>query len=421
MYKFIHTADIHLDSPLYRLAVYEGAPVEDVRRASRRAFENLVDLAIAEPVDFILIAGDLFDGDWKDYNTGLYFITQIHRLKTAGIGVYIVSGNHDAASQMTRRLPYPDNVHIFDHRQPETHRIDHLNVAIHGQSFTRAVIKDNLARRYPEPLSEHFNIGLLHTSLTGREGHETYAPCSLADLTSRGYDYWALGHVHQFEIAAHDPPVVFSGCIQGRHARETGAKGAVMVTVAEGLSPEIVHHPLDVVRWVHLTVNLDGAATLQEGLDRFVAALDPETHRHDSMPLIVRVIFTGETSAHGPIAGDLAYWIEAIRSTAVAHFGERIWMEKVRVATRHPQTDKNQPMDPGPLRELRELVDEILADSDQLATLGDELAPLFRKLPVAYRQGRGALDPADTDQMRRIVEQAQALLTRGLIKEIRGA
>jgi DNA repair exonuclease SbcCD nuclease subunit len=172
MIKFIHTADIHLDSPLHRLETYEGVPAAEIRQASRRAFENLIDLAVAEAVNFVLITGDLFDGDWKDYHTGLYFIRQMHRLKAAGIDVYIVSGNHDAAGQMTRRLPYPDNVHLFDHRRPQTHRIGDLNVAVHGQSFAGPVVLDNLARGYPEPLPGCFNIGLLHTSLTGREGHE---------------------------------------------------------------------------------------------------------------------------------------------------------------------------------------------------------------------------------------------------------
>ena len=135
MIKFIHTADIHLDSPLHRLEAYEGAPVEEIRQASRRAFENLVELAVAENVDFVLVAGDLFDGDWKDYNTGLYFIKQIHRLKKADIDVFIVSGNHDAAGRMTRALPYPENVHVFSHKKPETQTLDTLKVAIHGQRF----------------------------------------------------------------------------------------------------------------------------------------------------------------------------------------------------------------------------------------------------------------------------------------------
>jgi len=421
MFKFIHTADIHLDSPLHRLEAYEGAPVAEIRQASRRAFENLIDLAVAESVNFVLIAGDLFDGDWKDYHTGLYFITQIHRLKTAGIAVFIVSGNHDAAGRMTRSLPYPENVHVFSSKTPETRTLDELKVAVHGQSFATPAVMDNLALGYPEPLSGYFNIGLLHTSLTGREGHETYAPCTLEDLQTRGYDYWALGHVHQYEIAALDPPVVFPGCIQGRHARETGAKGAMVVTVSEGSLPEIVHHPLDVIRWAQLSVDLEDLETKQAGLDRFVDALEGQVHRHDPLPLIVRVSFSGETDAHAQIAGDLEYWKEAVRSAAVAHFGERVWVEKVTVVTRLPNRGTAQALDPGPLRELERLVAAVQADNDLLRILGDELAGLFRKLPAEYRQEDGALDPADTVQLRQIVDQAQALLIKGLQKEARDA
>ncbi|MCP5049968.1 MAG: DNA repair exonuclease, partial [bacterium] len=239
----MHTADIHLDSPLHRLEAYEGAPVEEVRQASRRAFENLIDFAVGESVDFVLIAGDLFDGDWKDYNTGLYFIRQVHRLKQADIYVFIISGNHDAAGRMTRVLPYLENVGVFSHKKPETKTLDTLKVAIHGQSFSTSAVTDNMALAYPDPVPGYFNIGLLHTSLNGREGHENYAPCTVEDLKNRGYDYWALGHVHQSEIVSSDPFIVFPGCIQGRHIRETGDKGGVLVTVESGSAPEVLHYP----------------------------------------------------------------------------------------------------------------------------------------------------------------------------------
>ncbi len=417
MFKFIHTADIHLDSPLHRLEAYEGAPVAEIRQASRRAFENLIDLALTESVDVVLIAGDLFDGDWKDYHTGLYFITQIHRLKTAGIAVFVVSGNHDAAGRMTRSLPYPDNVHVFSTRSPETRKLEALKIAVHGQSFATAAIKNNLALGYPEPVSGYFNIGLLHTSLTGRDGHETYAPCTLADLQSRGYDYWALGHVHQFEIAAASPPVVFPGCLQGRHARETGPKGALLVTVADDSPPEIIHQPLDVIRWIQLAVNLEGAPTEQACLDRFVDVLEEQTRRNAPVPIIIRVALAGKTAVHEQMAGDLEYVKEAFRSTAIAHFGDRVWIDKLTVATQPPTRDGQAPIDPGPLRELERLVAEIQADDDLLQLLGEELTDLFRKLPAEYRQGPGAIDPADPAQLQHIVNQAYAMLTRGLKRE----
>jgi DNA repair exonuclease SbcCD nuclease subunit len=412
--KFIHTADIHLDSPLYRLEAYEGAPVEEVRQASRRAFENLIDLAIEESVDFVLIAGDLFDGDWKDYNTGLYFIKQAGRLSDARIQVFIVSGNHDAAGKMTRSLPYPDNVHVLSWRKPETRIIDHLKVAVHGQSFSKVAVTDNLAIDYPEPVPGHFNIGLLHTSLTGRAGHENYAPCSLDDLLYKGFDYWALGHVHQFEMVSQEPPIIFSGCIQGRHVRETGAKGCVLVTAEDGEPLEITRHDMDVIRWERVHVDLEGVIRFDEILDRFQDGLAAVLDRHNPKPVVARVEFSGQTDLHPRIAADPEHIKESVRSTAMANFGDRAWIEKVKVRT---TPRGNSVSEPGPLHELGLLVDDLMSIDTNLIALGKSLSVLFQKLPPDYRQGESRLQPDDPQQMRELVEQARALLVQRLKKE----
>ncbi len=421
MFKFIHTADIHLDSPLHRLESYEGAPVEEIRQATRRAFENLIETALGESVDFLLIAGDLFDGDWRDYNTGLFFVSQMQRLKTAGIRVYIVSGNHDAAGRMTRSLPFPENVHVFSPRQPGTQKHERTGVAIHGQSFANAAVMDNLARHYPEPVPGYFNIGLLHTSLNGREGHENYAPCSLEDLQNRGYDYWALGHVHQFEMVASDPPTVFPGCIQGRNIRETGVKGSVLVVVDENRTPEITPCPHAVIRWARLEVDLNHAATREAALDAFKDTLATLLDRSASWPFIVRATFNGQTPAHAAIVGDLDYWKEAVRSIAVANYGERVWVEKIIVGTSAPPKSEAAAVDPGPLRELDHLVADLQRDEKQLRAVAEALSPLLQRMPADYRQGENALNPDDTDHLRQIVGQAYALLVKGLKQENSGA
>lgn len=134
-FRFLHAADIHLDSPLTGLARYEGLPVEDVRNATRAAFDNLIHFACKEAVDFVVIAGDLFDGDWRDMRAGLYFARAMGRLQQAGIPVYLLQGNHDAGSVVTKNLPWPDNVHRFGTRAPQTFRLDALDVALHGWSF----------------------------------------------------------------------------------------------------------------------------------------------------------------------------------------------------------------------------------------------------------------------------------------------
>ncbi|MEN9581183.1 MAG: hypothetical protein RJA70_4192, partial [Pseudomonadota bacterium] len=215
--KIVHAADLHVDSPLTGLARYEGAPVDQIRGATRRAFENLVQLCLDEEVQLLLLAGDLFDGEWKDYTTGLFFVGQLLRLKPAGIPVVLVKGNHDAASVVTRHLTLPSHVTELSSRAPETRLFEQLGIAVHGQSYAERAEYNNLAANYPDALPGCLNIGLLHTCVTGRAGHEPYAPCGLEGLLAKNYDYWALGHIHEREILHEDPWVVFPGNLQGRH------------------------------------------------------------------------------------------------------------------------------------------------------------------------------------------------------------
>jgi DNA repair exonuclease SbcCD nuclease subunit len=144
MFKFIHAADVHLDSPLRGLSKYESAPVESIRNACRKAFENLVDLAIEEKVAFVLLAGDLYDGDWKDYSTGIFLSHQMGRLGKIGIPVFAVAGNHDAANRMTKALDVPANMKIFSSRKVETIRLDNCSVVIHGRSFGTQHVDKNI-------------------------------------------------------------------------------------------------------------------------------------------------------------------------------------------------------------------------------------------------------------------------------------
>ena len=147
MFKFIHAADVHLDSPLHRLDTYEGVPVDQFRQATRRAFENLIQLALDEKVSFVTIAGDLYDGDWKDYNTGLYLVSQLKRLNDTNIPVFILAGNHDAASRITKTLRFPENVRMFPVNEPATFYLDGPQVALHGQGFASASVKKDLSKR----------------------------------------------------------------------------------------------------------------------------------------------------------------------------------------------------------------------------------------------------------------------------------
>ncbi len=417
MFKFIHAADIHLDSPLYKLDSYEGAPVDEIRQATRRAFKNLVQTAIDEHVDFIIIAGDLYDGDWKDFNTGLYLVSQTGKLREAGISVYITYGNHDAASRITRALRLPDNVHIFPSNEPATFSIHNLHIAIHGMSFAVPAIKEDLSRLYPSPIPGYFNIGVLHTSLSGREGHEPYAPSTLAGLRQKGYDYWALGHVHTKEILCADPPILFPGNIQGRHIREAGPKGCMLVSVDDKGSVDLEFKPLDVTRWAMLNVDSKGAETGYDIIDLFREQLENLLNENPGMPLVVRVIIEGETPAHQEVLSNPEKWNNEIRAAALDTSREMVWVEKIQIRMRAPLSGQNLRERGEAMGELLKLFDELAADPDLLHCLSDELIDLDKKIPKEIKEGPDGIRINDVKWLKELLEQARPMLIQRLMQK----
>lgn len=402
MLRFIHAADIHLDSPLRGLETYPDAPVEQIRGAARRAFDNLIELALDEEVSFVLLAGDLFDGDWKDYNTGLYFMHRMGRLREAGIRVFIVAGNHDAASQLTRSLRLPDNVTLFGSRRPETDILSGVGVAVHGQSFAARSVSEDLSLGYPPPEPGLFNIGLLHTSLSGRPGHEPYAPATPEGLAARGYDYWALGHVHQREVVATEPWIVFPGNIQGRHIREIGPKGCTLVTVGDGRVVDVEARELDVLRFAMVRVHPGECSRLSEVLDLTRTAVEAELAAAGGRPLAVRVSLEGPAEAHQLLHRRIDSLRDEIRGLA-ATLGE-VWLEKLVLATTPVQAVLLP--EESPLAGLSVSLDGLDFDPSMLAAMIPEWPGLAAKLPPEMRDHElFHPDPAAIENLRRDVRE----------------
>ncbi|MGD9646780.1 MAG: exonuclease SbcCD subunit D [Pirellulales bacterium] len=409
MFKFLHAADLHLDSPMLGLERYPGAPADRLRGATREALENLVQLALDEQVQFVVLAGDVYDGDWPDHNTGLYFVNQMNRLREGGVPVFLIAGNHDAANRMTRTLRLPEHVTVLSNRSPQSVEVERCGAVVHGQSFPRQEVWDNLAAGYPKAIRGAFNIGLLHTCATGGSAsHERYAPCSLDDLRGREYDYWALGHIHQRAEVLREPLALFPGNLQGRHVRETGPKGCLIVEVDDRFQPQARFEPLDVVRWQRIVLAVQPNECVDELCVHFAAELKRAVDDAGERLMALRVEIAGACRAHQQLCARPEQWRTELRAIANDAGGDQAWIERIEFRTQ-PPADYDVVGD-GPLAEIIEVVRGYASRPERLRELASELDDLLRKLPVDLREGPEALRFDDPEWLSELVRQAQPLL-----------
>lgn len=387
-FSFIHAADLHIDSPLAALGRRDADVAARFAGAGRKAVQNLIDETINSQAAFLILAGDIFDGDWPDYATGLFFVGELARLDRADIPVFIIRGNHDAASKMSRSLNWPPNVKEFSTRKAESHTLDSMQVMLHGRSFAERNVPDDFVATYPVARQGWLNIGILHTALDGLRGHESYAPCSEDQLRQFGYDYWALGHIHKREIVARDPWIVFPGNIQGRSVRETGPKGAMRVTVDTGRIDSVEPITLDAARWANVHVDVSGLANETQILDALDEQLASIVAQSEDRPVAVRFTLTGASAQHGQLLAGLDDIQAEARSLALRH-ADDCWVEKIRLDIRPPE-------------DIPALSDADALEVDQL--LDD-----------------AAVDPAFDGTIKSLINDIQAKLPRELQEEFSGA
>ena len=393
--KLVHAADIHLDSPMHGLTAYDTAPVAELRLATRNAFRGLVDLCLDEAVDALLIGGDLYDGDWHDYATGAFFVREMVRLREAGIPVVVVTGNHDAASRITKALRVPDNVRLLSVETPETVVFDELGLAVHGQGYATAAVLEDLSAAYPAPRSGLVNVGLLHTSADGRFDHAPYAPCRVERLAAHGYDFWGLGHVHERMLLHADPPVLFPGCLQGRSVRETGPKGATVVTFGADHVPSLDARTLDVVRWSVVDVDASTLTDTDEVLTAVSESLTTEIAAADGRLLAARIRIVGESPAHSTLLRSARRFEWDVRGAAAEVAGDEAWIEKVQVRTAPVGAAERSEV---PADDVFSALSAAVSDAD-VADLVGELDGLAGKL-----RGAIAWDPADEGVVRELLD-----------------
>ncbi|MFE9751613.1 exonuclease SbcCD subunit D [Saccharothrix saharensis] len=315
--RIVHAADIHLDSPLRGLSRFvDDDLAQQLRLASRRAMENLVKLVVDKGAHALVLAGDIYDGDWRDYATGQFFARQMDVLHQHGVRVFMVAGNHDAASVVTKAVPLPGNVAVMSTDKAETLTVDDLGLVVHGQGFASKAVDANLALAYPDRVDGLVNVGILHTAVSGAEGHARYAPCSPADLERKDYEYFALGHVHARRVVNQGHRVAaFSGNLQGRHVNETGPKGALVVDLTVDQEAVLSFEPLDVARWGKVEVDATGLCSTDDVFDTVERRLSEERASTGDRPLLARVTITGDTAAAGALS-DRVRLTETVRSLA---------------------------------------------------------------------------------------------------------
>ncbi|MBC6416630.1 MAG: DNA repair exonuclease, partial [Rhodospirillales bacterium] len=279
----------------------------------------------------------------------------------------------------------PDNVHVFAAQAAQTFQLEELNVALHGQSFRQPAVTDNLVPGYPAPLPGAFNIGVLHTALGGRGNHANYAPCSLPELVGKGYDYWALGHVHRREVLHERPHVVFPGNLQGRHIREAGPKGACLVTVEAGEVAAVEALTFDVVRWALLEVDVAAAGNTADVVELMRQALERERASAEGRLLSARIVLQGRTGLHARLTTDADNLTDQARAAALGLGDEAAWVERVAVRTAPPVGAAALAAREDSFGDLQRMLKQAPDDEALLRQLQMDIGELIRRLPHDLR------------------------------------
>lgn len=404
--KIVHAADIHLDSPLRGLSRLGDEAAKALRGATREALVNLVKLVQDEDARLLVIAGDLYDGDWNDYATGAFFVRQMDELNDLGVPVVIASGNHDAESQITRALRLPPNVTMLPVDRPGSEVLEDLGIVVHGQGYPTRDLTENLVAAYPGRIPSLVNVGVLHTAVTGAEGHALYAPCSPQDLQMLKYDYFALGHVHQRgAVAEGEHPAWFSGNLQGRHARETGPKGALVVDFEPGRPAQVDFRALDVARWEQVMVDVTDLSDTDAILDAIEASLCATVGAAEGRRTVARIRMVGTSRLAARLQD--TEWLDAEVDRIQDRVGAVVETVKVDVVAPSAPDPEAALLRAAMAKTADRLRETPVALTELLKTLDREIRDIAKG---ASTSSADSLDLTDESVALRLLESAQSAL-----------
>ena len=414
-FSFIHAADLHLGSPFKGAGSKLPASAGQLRSATFDAFSGLIDLCLEKSVDFLLVAGDVFDLSDRSLRAQLTFRDGLARLSEADIRSFVVFGNHDPWEAWSSRISWPEKAHIFSPDHVETIIVS-VNqapaAAVSGISYRKQHQSRNLAALFKADHPDLYQIGLLHGNCGNQPDHGAYAPCSVDALRQSGLDYWALGHVHEKKILDTNPCIVYPGCTQGLSIRETGDHGCYLVSVSAERRTTLSFQPLDRIRWRLVEISIAGVETL-DGLDRMIAAELAQIREAAEMrPVIGRICVTGR----GPL------YMSLRQPTAAEELLDRcrqlgelqsppVWVQDIEFTCR-PDVDLTRRQETDDLLgQILKTVSELGAES---ATLSDRLMPALKDVYENPKLSRflATLTPAD---LKRLLQDS-ALLSYDLLE-----
>ncbi len=305
--RFVHAGDLHLDTPFEGISRVAPDVAEALRDASLEAWDHLIRLVIEREADFLLLAGDIYDGPERGVRAQLRFHRGLERLSQRGIRTFIVHGNHDPLDGWSAIREWPTGVTVFgsdDVESVEVDRGDQRLVTVHGISYARSDISENLALRFRRGAGPGLQVALLHCNVGNDQEHAPYSPCSVDDLRQVGMDYWALGHAHRHRVVSpRSPFIAYAGSLQGRSTRpgEAGPKGALVVEAEDSTVVGADFVPLDRVRFVPLDLDVSTVTDLPALRQALADRVAEARLQHEGRGLLLRARLVGRGEVHGDL------------------------------------------------------------------------------------------------------------------------
>lgn len=388
-FTFLHAADLHLDSPFKGLIKVPDAVRERLRQSTFAALGRLTEIVKREKVDFVVLAGDLFDAADRSLRAQLRLQRTLSEMTSQGASVFIVHGNHDPESGRQAKLEWPPGVFVFGSSAVECYpafsRNGELVAHVYGISYPTPAVTDNLALRFRKREGAPFHLALLHANVDGNPSYDNYAPCRLDELVSAGFDYWALGHIHDRRVLHEYPHIVYPGNLQGRSIRETGGKGAYIVSVSATGSVDMKFHDVAEVLWHEAIVSIEGIEREQDLKNRLLTVVEDARKQWQGRPFLVRIRIDGRGVLHDRLLQPSIpeEWLEELREWAAPpeEVDNWVWPESLTVRTSGLLRLDTLAEEEGFLGELLRRGMAATSNSEQSAAMLEEAMDALRAQP----------------------------------------